>query len=68
MKDEFRIAIKNLFDERNYDIKFSNKINVLVGENGCGKTNILRILNSILNKDYSFFIRFGQRLIIFSET
>ena len=35
------IYLNNFRNFTNYKISFENKINILFGENGCGKTNIL---------------------------
>ena len=35
------IHLKNFRNFTNYKISFEKKINILFGENGCGKTNIL---------------------------
>lgn len=48
----FNLKIKKLFSKYDYDLKFNDKLNVLVGENGCGKSTILRIINYILSHDY----------------
>lgn len=43
------LAVKNLGIFQNLDILFCNdKINIIQGENGCGKTTILTILYSML--------------------
>lgn len=46
-----KLKIKNLFGYRNYDLDFNNKITVLIGENGSGKSTILKIINALLNED-----------------
>lgn len=46
------IKITKLFNKFNYDISLDNKLNVLVGENGCGKTTIMKIVDYVLNGDY----------------
>ena len=38
------ISILGLWGERNYRIKFEAGSLILVGENGCGKTTVLRII------------------------
>lgn len=47
-----RIKINALFNKYDYDLHLNEKLNVLVGENGCGKSTILRIINYIFNNDY----------------
>lgn len=39
-----RIIVKKLFDMYNYDISFNERMNLLLGPNGCGKSTILRML------------------------
>lgn len=48
-----RIRIKNLYGQ-NYDIKLKPDISFLYGENGCGKTVVLKAINSVLSGNYSF--------------
>ena len=43
------IQIENLFDEKNIVWKL-NRVNVLVGKNGFGKSTILRLINSAITK------------------
>ena len=56
-----RFSIKGLFGTIDSEIKFNKeKITVIIGENGCGKTTILKIIAYILGNnhgrlfDYSF--------------
>lgn len=53
-----RIIIKDLFGYKSFDWRL-NDINILVGKNGSGKTNLLQIINSImlLNMDNIDFIQ-----------
>ncbi|OEJ15173.1 hypothetical protein BFL38_12745 [Brachyspira hampsonii] len=44
-----RLVINGLWDNKNVDLEFKNNTMILVGENGSGKTTILRILYAILN-------------------
>ena len=46
-----KLKIKNLFGYRNYDLELNDKINILIGENGSGKSTILKIINALLNED-----------------
>lgn len=39
-----KIIIKKLFDMYDYDISFNERMNLLLGPNGCGKSTILRML------------------------
>ena len=47
-----RFKIKNLFGFRTIDIPFNENIEILVGENGLGKTTILNALYYILTQKY----------------
>ena len=46
------ISILGLWGERNYRLKFIEGSLILVGENGCGKTTVLRILYFILARNW----------------
>lgn len=48
-----KIVINKLFGKFNTKIKIDKKLNILVGENGVGKSNILRICNLVLNNNYA---------------
>ena len=52
------IQIKNLGGRFNYDITYppDQKMLVITGPNGFGKTHILNILFNIFNKNYAFFL------------
>lgn len=54
MKNNFilELKIKKLFGSRNVKFKIINNLSLIIGENGCGKSTILKILNYILNCDY----------------
>ena len=45
------IAIIGLWGERNYRFKNIDGNLILVGENGCGKSTVLRIIYYILSKN-----------------
>jgi ABC-type transport system involved in cytochrome c biogenesis ATPase subunit len=47
-----KIKIIGLFGRVDYDLDLSRKINLLIGENGDGKTTILKIINSIFSYDF----------------
>lgn len=46
------IKIKKLFKERDYNIDFNNQLNIIIGENGCGKSTILKMIDNIVNNDF----------------
>lgn len=48
-----KIVIKKLFGKFNTELELDKKLNILVGENGVGKSNILRICNLVLNNNYA---------------
>ena len=62
------VKIKNLFGYRNYDLKLNNKVNNLIGENGSGKSTILKMLICIFNNDFvelskiPFELKMGKRI------
>lgn len=45
-------SILNLWRERNYRIEFNDGNLIIVGENGCGKTTVLRIFYYVLSKKW----------------
>ena len=46
------LKITNLFGYRNYDLELNDKINILIGENGSGKSTILKILDHLIKNDF----------------
>lgn len=47
-----KIAILGLWKERNYRIEFVDGSLIIVGENGSGKTTVLRIIYNILSRNW----------------
>ena len=47
-----RVIIKKLFNKYNYDLSFDNKLNVIIGENGCGKTTAIKMINNLINQNF----------------
>lgn len=47
-----RIKVNKLFNYKDVDITLNNNLSILVGENGCGKSTVLKQLNSIINNDF----------------
>lgn len=52
-----KFTIYGLWDERNYSLKFSDGKLIMVGENGSGKTTVLRILFNTLGGKWSRLIK-----------
>lgn len=46
------VKVNKLFDAYDIKLNFDNALNVLVGENGCGKTTIVKMINNIINNDF----------------
>ena len=46
------LRIKNLFGYRNYDLKLNNKVNILIGENGSGKSTIIKMLTYLFDDNF----------------
>lgn len=52
------INIKGFKNPNNsVDVIFNNEVSVLYGENGCGKTTLLKIIHAILSKNESILIK-----------
>lgn len=47
-----KFRANKLFNAYDMDLSFDHNLNVLVGENGCGKTTIMKMINSIINNDF----------------
>lgn len=50
------IVIYNLFDSNDVTIKFNEKYNIYIGENGVGKTTIINLVYGVLNADINNLI------------
>lgn len=50
------LNIYNFINNQNINLKFDKKINILIGKNGCGKTTIFRIIDKLLDNNYSELI------------
>lgn len=64
-----KLEVKNLFNRFDLNLEFKNKINILYGINGSGKTTVLHILTNALNGDYArfFYLSFSKISILFSN-
>lgn len=63
------IKIKNLFQRFNYDIDFNNEgVTLITGPNGFGKSTILKIIDSIGNFNWYFFVKLEFEEIIIKYT
>lgn len=49
----FNIKIEGLFGKFDYNLDLSSKLNILIGENGDGKSTIINIINNIFNFDFT---------------
>lgn len=66
-----KISVKGLFHTFNHEIRLNNDgVVIVIGENGIGKTTILKIIDSIFSKkfDYLFTIDFDTIELSFSKT
>ncbi len=64
-----KIAVKGLFHTFNHEIIFSSgTIRIIIGENGVGKTAMLKILDAVFNKEYQilYSIVFDSVIIEFT--
>lgn len=50
-----KLEIKSLYGIYNYNIDFNSDITFIYGKNGCGKTTVLNIIESIITGDLSIF-------------
>ncbi|EAI9371451.1 hypothetical protein CV595_00010 [Campylobacter coli] len=48
------IVIQGLFEKYDYKINFENGVKILLSENGYGKTTVLNIINSILERNVNY--------------
>lgn len=69
MKKVTGFSVNGLFGYRNFQTQFNNRLTVFVGENGFGKTTIMRCFFYLLKKDYGALakIPFNDITIIFEN-
>lgn len=60
------IKIYNLFGTFSHEIKLSDGVNIIIGDNGVGKTVCLKIINNIFNGDFGFFFDLEFQSIVLS--
>ena len=64
--ENINLSYKNLIIFKNFNIKFHlNKINVILGSSGCGKTSLLNIISSNIDKNDKAFVYQEPRLLNF---
>ena len=64
--ENINLSYKNLIIFKNFNIEFHlNKINVILGSSGCGKTSLLNIISSNIDKNDKAFVYQEPRLLNF---
>lgn len=58
-----KLLVKNLFKKYDYQLNLDNKLNIIVGENGRGKSTILNLLNHIIQFDFIELVKFDFEYI-----
>jgi len=56
-----KLVVKGYRSLANVEVCFNPGINVIVGKNNAGKSNIIRALNLILGERHPLYVRFGNR-------
>ena len=49
---KIKIKISKLFNSYDVDLNFNHNLNIVAGENGCGKSTILKMIGYIINNDF----------------
>lgn len=57
-KSNFKVRINGIFGKYNNEIDLSNKCNILIGENGIGKSTCIKILNCLFNYNYIELLKY----------
>jgi len=52
-----KLSIRNFRNFRNISLEFNKGVNTIIGENGCGKTNILQALRFLIDENLPRYIR-----------
>lgn len=68
MQNRKYIKINKLFGKYDNEIDLSNRAIIFIGENGVGKTTIMKILKSLMNYDFLELIKFDFESIDFEVT
>lgn len=64
--ENINLSYKNLIIFKNFNIEFHlNKINIILGSSGCGKTSLLNIISSNIDKNDKAFVYQEPRLLNF---
>lgn len=63
------IKVSKLFGRYNHEIRVSDGVNIIIGDNGVGKTVCLKLINNIFNGDfgYLFDLEFQHIIISFGK-
>lgn len=48
---DWHIEIEGLFEQYDVKLNMNNQLNILIGENGIGKSTILKIVYSVFKSD-----------------
>ena len=60
------IKIEGLFSRFNHEIKFIDGVNIIIGDNGVGKTVCLKIIDHLFSSDFRFLFDLDFRQITIS--
>lgn len=58
----YGIKVNNMLSFKNFSHNFDQNINILVGINGMGKSNLVNLINSILSEDLEYLKKYGKRM------
>lgn len=64
-----KLGIKGLFDSYDFEYDFENGVNILIAENGFGKTTILNILSGFLEGNFNSLgkYNFNEVYVVFKD-